>query len=90
MLPLLRRPNHGLIGELHPTSFKIEISDYDTAALSYYALMLPVLAKFTFRPGRFLFAGFGGVYFTIHFAMIIDYADAGRIYELGYTIIPFL
>jgi TolB-like protein len=29
------------------------------------SLLLPVLAKFTFRPGVFLLAGFGGVYFTV-------------------------
>jgi hypothetical protein len=27
--------------------------------------MLPVLAKYTFRPRTFLLAGFGGLYFTI-------------------------
>jgi TolB-like protein len=50
-------------------------STYSASAitLSYSAVMLPVLGKFTFRPGSFLLAGFGGIYFTIPFtAMTLD------------------
>jgi TolB-like protein len=40
---------------------------------SYSAIMLPILGKLTFRPGIFLIAGFGGVYFTVPFgAMTLD------------------
>jgi TolB-like protein len=64
-------------------SLEIEILDIPIS-LSYSAMMLPLLAKITFRPGRFLFAGFGGIYFTIPFtAMSVDIN--GQKYSYNYT-----
>jgi TolB-like protein len=49
---------------------------------SYYAMMLPILGKITFRPGIFLFAGFGGVYFTVPLsAMTFDYDGTEYLYN---------
>jgi TolB-like protein len=53
-----------------------------TITLSYSAMMLPVLGKFTFRPGSFLLALFGGIYFTIPLtAMTLDVDGTEYSYE---------
>jgi TolB-like protein len=61
-------------------------SDYSSysMSLSYSAMMLPVLGKFTFRPGLFLLAGFWGIYFNVPFgAMSLDVN--GQKYSYNYT-----
>jgi hypothetical protein len=48
-------------------------------------MMAPVLVKFTFRPGIFLLAGFGGVYLTIPLGAMSIWTG-GTEYE--YTVTP--
>jgi TolB-like protein len=65
-----------------PLSSSSSTYSVNTITLSYSAMMLPVLGKFTFRPGSFLLAVFGGIYFTIPFtAMTLDVSGTEYSYE---------
>jgi TolB-like protein len=60
------------------------LNDWPFAELRSPSMMLPLLAKLTFRPGSFLLAGFGGVYFTLPFgAMTLNLN--GQDYSYNYT-----
>jgi TolB-like protein len=66
------------------TGDSLEMQNSYPLSLSYSAMMLPALAKITFRPGLFLFAGFGGIYFTVPLgAMTINLN--GQEYSYNYT-----
>jgi TolB-like protein len=54
-------------------TLEIKATDNDPFTLNYSAMALPILGKITLRPGSFLLAGFGGIYFTVPFtAMTFD------------------
>jgi TolB-like protein len=54
------------------------------ASLNYSAMMFPVLGKITLRPGSFLIAGFGGIYFTVPFEAM-NFSINGQEYSYDYT-----
>jgi TolB-like protein len=64
-------------------TFTIDFGDSYT--FSYSAMMLPVLGKFTFRPGSLLLAGFGGIYFTLPFTAMTLVVDD---WEYSYNFNP--
>jgi TolB-like protein len=64
----------------------LEITMGDSVlTLRYSAMALPILGKLTFRPGSFLLAGFGGIYFTVPFT-VMTFDVNGMEYSYNFTI----
>jgi TolB-like protein len=66
-------------------TFEVTAQDRDPITLKYSVVALPILGKITFRPGSFLLAGFGGIYFTFPFtAMTFDVS--GMEYSYNFSV----
>jgi TolB-like protein len=75
--------------ELLLSSDKIYIADigYKDLTCTATTLQIPLLAKFTYRPNKFYFAGFAGPYIALPLGqMEINYNDAVNKYDFSTTI----
>jgi hypothetical protein len=72
--------------ELAFSNDTVSATDDDTidVTLHTFTLIIPALAKLTFRPGKFYFAGFAGPYFTIPLGSM-DVKQNGQAGTYGYT-----
>jgi hypothetical protein len=69
--------------ELAVTGDTMETKYGIPASMDNNTLMIPLLAKFTFRPGIWLFAVFGGAYVSIPLREMV-FTAGGRTYRYNY------